>query len=193
MRIAKQRMICLECNHVFEGELVMNAPIAVACASMKAIRCPKCSSDQVALGGAYKDVAPAKAPIEERANWWLARGDTGTSSKTLYAVFCGLTLGDREQGIPHDPADFARGHKLFELIPEWRKQLSRVEKVIPWWKPFLDRWAEMEQLYAEESPAGSCPKLYQLMKLAEVESLRIRYPKAIIKTHADGSVRSMNL
>jgi hypothetical protein len=48
MKIQRERMVC-PCGHRFEGELIVEAPIPVAAAAMKAIRCPKCSGGTIYL------------------------------------------------------------------------------------------------------------------------------------------------
>jgi predicted Zn-ribbon and HTH transcriptional regulator len=67
MRIEALRCTCLKCGHVFDAEVVMGAPVSVVCASIKAVRCPKCYSDEIGLGGAYGDalIQVARAESEK--------------------------------------------------------------------------------------------------------------------------------
>ena len=50
MKIAPIHLTC-KCGHVFNGEIVIKAPISVMLASMKAIRCPKCGDSEYLLIG----------------------------------------------------------------------------------------------------------------------------------------------
>jgi Zn finger protein HypA/HybF involved in hydrogenase expression len=44
MRISEKLFDCLKCGHLFQAELVLEAPASVTVASMKAVRCPKCGA-----------------------------------------------------------------------------------------------------------------------------------------------------
>jgi hypothetical protein len=46
MYIASVRLHCSKCKEIFDGEVVNNAPFAVAIASMRALWCPKCGATQ---------------------------------------------------------------------------------------------------------------------------------------------------
>ncbi|HAM42116.1 MAG TPA: hypothetical protein DCP69_12515 [Candidatus Omnitrophica bacterium] len=63
--------------------------------------------------------------------------------------------------IPYDPSDFGRCHRLLQLIPEWRANLGKVAEIFPGWKPMVDAWGELEDLWEEELPKGKLPKLYE--------------------------------
>ncbi len=176
MRVEKQRVTCLDCNHVFMGEFVFDAPIIVATAAMKAIKCPKCHSRKVGIGGASGKAAPIAAPIDVRAAWWMDNGERGISSETIWHAFSGGYRSHADH--PHDPDDFRRCRELLTLMPEWRKHISKVAEVHPWMRPFTARWDEMDLLYDLESPTKRCPQLYALIQVASKESWAIRYPEA---------------
>ena len=176
MLITQRRMTCTACRHVFEAELVENAPVAIFLASLKSVRCPNCGVGykKIGFGGAYSDSPPLTAPIKERANWWRNRGDVGDSSLTIWSAFTGPCIDHRNLGYPLDPQDFLRCKLLLDLIPEWRQEVKKVSACFRWWAPFVDRWDGFERLYAEESPGKKCPKLYELMQVAGKEAEAIR-------------------
>jgi hypothetical protein len=173
MRIQQQRITCATCRKVGEVEIVLDAPLSVVSASMKAARCPSCGSSDLTLGGAYPDAPPPTSPLEKRVSWWIRRGEVGSSSDTIQRAFTGRGP-ELLPTIPHDPDDFRRCKQLLDLIPEWRTDLARVAKIYPWWEPFVDAWPDLERLYAEEAPAGTCPKLDAAMQALVQESQRIR-------------------
>lgn len=169
MTITQERCTC-KCGHVFEAEIVTNAPIAVAPASMKAVHCPKCGSHSVGLGGAYDDAPPLTASEIDRAQWWRERGEIGTSSLTIWCAFTGGSTPHRDFCYPLDPDDFRRCKLLLDLLPEWRNDLQRVTARFRWFAPFVDRWDIFDALYAEEAPKKNCQKLYALMQIARKEA-----------------------
>lgn len=147
MRISRTRVTCEQCRTVQDVELVLDAPLEVSVASMKAARCSNCGSSKLGLGGSYGDAPPLSAPIEQRADWWKARGDTGISSQTIYAVMAGGSFPPWGPDIPHDPSDFKRCYDLLRLIPEWKPRMSEMAKVSRDWKRFADAWDELTEIY----------------------------------------------
>ena len=81
---------------------------------------------------------------------WIISHDTGTSSKTIWAVMMGAITG-REHwyafDIPHDPDDFGRCHRLLQHIPEWRNRLNEVAEIFPKWKPMVREWDRLTLMY----------------------------------------------
>lgn len=80
---------------------------------------------------------------------WITGNDTGTSSKTIWAVMMNavddnnLNLYD----VPHDPDDFGRCYRLLKLFPSWRPQLDRVAAMFPMWRPFVLNWKKLTKQY----------------------------------------------
>lgn len=148
MNIDKIRVTCQSCKNVFDAEVVVNAPIAVAIASMQSVRCPLCGSAKCGLGGNYAGAPPVTAPIADRVAWWRDRGEHGVSSETIYSAFAGGR--PRHVDVPHDPDDFSRCKLLLDLIPEWRSDLGKVVKVYPWFSPMIEKWAEIDAAYEME-------------------------------------------
>lgn len=123
--------------------------------------CPAYQRRQIAM--------PETKNIEQRVIWWLLNGKTGVSSKTICAVMLGAVDASRDDAWckyshPHDPSDFSRCHALLELIPEWRTELYRVAEVFPAWTGLVERWVELEVLYAAKSENGRCMLLYRRMR-----------------------------
>lgn len=102
------------------------------------------------LGGSYNNQPPLTTPVHERAAWWIERGETGVSSKTIYYVLTGSnTTGSFGPDIPYDPDDLSRCLKLLALIPEWRSELHKVAERHPSWKPIVERWGKWETMFVE--------------------------------------------
>jgi hypothetical protein len=82
---------------------------------------------------------------------WLKSGDTGISSKTIFAV-----LGARPDvfagqpcamDAPHDADDFGRCHRLLLRYPEWAGQLDKVAAACPSFGPLVGAWGELDGLF----------------------------------------------
>lgn len=84
-------------------------------------------------------------------NWIMGR-DTGTSSKTIFAVMMG-ELTERETqcggtyGVPHDQDDFGRCYRLLELFPDWKKRIGEMAHFLPAWVPYVREWDRLTALH----------------------------------------------
>lgn len=107
--------------------------------------------------------------IIERANQWILSRDTGTSSKTIWAVMMDAVPEGRKDSwdydIPHDPDDFGRCHRLLLLIPEWKGRLSEVASEFPKWKHLVREWDNLIDYYYNKPD-----ELYGYMKALRVKS-----------------------
>lgn len=95
---------------------------------------------------------------------WLAGGDTGRSSQTIWAVMTGkLAPCIKGYDTPKDPSDFGRCVALLKLFPAWRARLPEVAARHPEWAPLVDAWDDLSaMLYADELPNRSA--LYARLK-----------------------------
>ena len=75
----------------------------------------------------------------DRAYQWVAIGETGLSSKTMWNCFMAVERG-YPINIPHDPDDFSRCYKLLEAVPEWKSQMSKLTRLSPVWKRLVLNW-----------------------------------------------------
>lgn len=93
---------------------------------------------------------------ERKACAWIVGSDTGTSSKTIWAVMMGVvttpaTCGEHnDYDVPLDVDDFSRCHQLFELIPSWRERIGLIGEMLPKWRPFVANWSALSELYLQD-------------------------------------------
>jgi len=78
---------------------------------------------------------------------WVISGDSGISSRTIWAVMQGVSLEVMRPDIPYDPPDFGRCYRLLQIMPEWKGRLDEVAEKYPAWRPFVEHWEELEQMY----------------------------------------------
>lgn len=108
--------------------------------------------------------------LSDNAVMWLATGERGLSSETLFTCATGVDAeGDHGHNYPHDPSDLGRCRKLLEQCPELVPYLPRVAAAGPEWAALVPRWNELCALMDKEAPEwrqgrGSAPQTYNLMK-----------------------------
>lgn len=102
---------------------------------------------------------------------WFGSDHVGMSSAfmarrlaPLAGLVCPLHRIRDEFAYPHDPSDFRRCLKLLEAVPGLAEHISAMASRGPIWSAYVEHWAEMTALYAEEEPTGRCPKLFALME-----------------------------
>lgn len=98
---------------------------------------------------------------------WMALGDTGISSIAIWRHMQGkapdTTWGPSP---PADPADFGRCYRLLKKFPEWRARIGDMAAYEGWWA-LVEKWDELEALYAEEATGDAAPRLWKMMQELE--------------------------
>jgi hypothetical protein len=90
--------------------------------------------------------------IEQKYLDWIFGRDTGTSSKTIWAVMTGqkkVVEGPFDASVPLDSDDFGRCHRLLLRFPEWRTRLQEVADEYPKWQTLVDEWDNLTAMYEE--------------------------------------------
>jgi hypothetical protein len=135
------KLFCLNCG----GEFNLPYPVAVG-EMTKKIK---------SFNALHKDckktwtepIADQRKGIKEKAMWWIANGETGCSSKTMWSCF----MGNNKYRIdhPYDPDDFSRCYKLLEAVPEWKSQLHRLKPLSKQWSNLVDNWDKLTDMFEE--------------------------------------------
>lgn len=99
---------------------------------------------------------------------WLAHGDRGTSSETIFSRTTSVAATLYES-TPSDPDDLDRCRKLLEQVPECRDNFQRMREVSPVWAKLVDGWAELCAQMDAEAPQwrkghGAAPDTYAVMQ-----------------------------
>lgn len=106
---------------------------------------------------------------------WLASGERGVSSNTLFSVVTGISAqSDGSSSHPLDPDDFKRCEKLLRKCPEIRAELWRMSEISQVWAALVKNWSYIVDLFESEVPGvldgGQWPfrtpatKTYEYMK-----------------------------
>ena len=113
------------------------------------------------------DPRPTDSEEQLAVRRWLAKGNLGTSSKTMSHVLYGIPedMDTSSYDGPHDPSDFRRCMEFIEQVPQARTRVGELAQVKGWEKiaPSFD---ELEALYLKETAqdTGKAPQLYSRMR-----------------------------
>lgn len=107
--------------------------------------------------------------LSQEETQWLATGEKGLSSETMFEVLSGMKTCEHGYRHPYDPADFARCRKLIETIPAYERRISEMGKISKQWKAIVDNWDKLCAMMDEEAPEwrthkGRAPKTYEFMR-----------------------------
>lgn len=113
-------------------------------------------------------VEKANPGLSGAAKEWLAVGEHGTSSLTIFGRLTGTKQVDCEMH-PSDPDDLRRCRLLLECVPELAQRFEKMAEASPVWARLAANWEELCALMDEEAPEwreskGRAPKTYARMK-----------------------------
>lgn len=102
--------------------------------------------------------------IADRAVRWIVGGDSGVSSRAIWAHMVGQKPSENWGGLaasaPADADDFGRCSRLLALMPAWRSRVGEMAAYGPEWRALAAAWGELEALHA----AGDTGRLYNRMR-----------------------------
>jgi len=112
--------------------------------------------------------------LSESATRWLASGERGVSSNTIFMHLTGIdALRGASPRYPSDPADLRRCRLLMEQVPELQPLFPMMAEVSPVWAALVGNWARICETMDLEAPDwrdtnthGLAEQTYDLMKQA---------------------------
>lgn len=94
----------------------------------------------------------ALTPLSQEACAWLAAGERGISSDTIFSHLTGVVATRHGHGYPYDPADLKRCRLLLEQVPELRAEFPRMAELGDPWPALVKAWDELCELMDTECP-----------------------------------------
>lgn len=88
----------------------------------------------------------------QKALQWIVSGDTGISSKTMWAAIMGVVPYDPD--VPYDGGDFGRCYRMCKACEATENDLKVVAVKFPYWKPIIDNWDKLCRLYEAKDYKG---------------------------------------
>lgn len=114
----------------------------------------------------------ANPGLSEDAVRWLARGERGASSNTIFAhLTCIDALAGDRKDHPYDPDDFRRCRLLLEQVPSLVPLFHRMASVSTEWSNLVEQWPAICDTMDTESPEwrkrrGAASNTYDLIQRA---------------------------
>ena len=108
---------------------------------------------------------------------WIVSNDTGISSKSIWAALRVPNIKDDNFrfDVPSDNSDFGRCYRLVKNCGITKDSLHKVSQVFKWYKPVIDSWDTLSELYEAEKKQ----ELYDLLKKLGNEVRDIRNQKSV--------------
>ena len=124
--------------------------------------------------GALQVQQQANPGLSEAATRWLASGERGLSSETIFQHLAGIKVlkdhwEDRFPYTPSDPADLRRCRLLLEQVPELVPLFHKMSTASTEWAALVKNWADLCTTMDAEAPnwrtkGESASKTYEAMK-----------------------------
>jgi hypothetical protein len=110
--------------------------------------------------------------LSSEAVHWLASGERGVSSETIFSTLTGVdTLGGTQPRPPSDPSEWRRCQLLLEAVPELAPRLHEMAAVSPKWAELVESWPRIMAAMDEEVPGwrgamarGFANRAWQIMR-----------------------------
>lgn len=139
--IRNEKLFCLNCG----GEFRLIYPISVT--EMN----DKIKAFNLLHANCLKTWKEPKADqnkdVKEKAMWWIANGERGMSSETMWNCLMGNK--DFQISHPYDPDDFSRCYKLLVAVPEWKNELQKLKPLSKGWSNLVDNWDKLTKMYEQ--------------------------------------------
>lgn len=125
------------------------------------------------MEAAAKRSAAARG-LSEAAATWLASGQRGNSSETMFTHLTGVNANTSTPlSHPYDPADVRRCWLLLEDVPELKASFARMAEVSPQWAALVKDWNLIITVMTDElgdirnpKSGARAPQAFNLIKNA---------------------------
>ena len=154
---------------------VMDPDVARICGVTFALGLPEDLAELRKAGAASAETRERinNPGLSEAATKWLASGERGISSNTIFEKLTGIQAAHGHHSHPHDPADFRRCQLLLEQVPELQPLFHRMAEVSPEWEVLVQVWPDIIKAMDREATGWrdgrtgrQAPTAYALIKQA---------------------------
>lgn len=122
------------------------------------------------------------ASLSNEAVRWLACGDRGTSSETIFQTLTGIVILEAHQlSHPRDAGDFWRCRMLLDQVPELGLRISEMSAISDEWASLVSRWEEICQAMDQDTQGLWRDGHVAGEKTSELVGQCVRAPKVPLK------------
>jgi len=154
--IRNEKLFCLNCG----GEFALKYPMGIGDMLEKTESFNKLHADCEKIW--TEPEADQSKNAREKAMWWIANGEKGMSSETMWN--CLIGNADYRISHPYDPDDFKRCWKLLEAVPEWKKDLHKLKPLSSAWSNLVDNWDKLNEYYEDMRKVKKANGMYEFMQ-----------------------------
>ena len=108
---------------------------------------------------------------------WIGCHTVGISSRTMWCAIMGVKC--READTPRDADDFSRCYDLYKFCELTPADLQKVANIYPYWRPIIDQWDELCEMYVAKNYEGVNDRLNsmfdEIMELKGYTKIRKGY------------------
>jgi hypothetical protein len=136
--IRNSQFFCTNCGGSASPPMQVPVDDFVAASNMFISRHKSCPKEWV------EPIPDPALSVNERAMFWMAQGEKGKSSLTIWNCLMGNS--NFEISHPFDPDDFRRCYKLLEQVPEWNSRLDQLKELSPQWNRLVKNWNKLTKM-----------------------------------------------
>ena len=83
---------------------------------------------------------------------WIGCHTVGISSRTMWCAIMGVKCYKAD--VPYDADDFSRCYDLYKFCELTPDDLQKVANRYPYWRPIIDQWDELCEMYVAKNYGG---------------------------------------
>ena len=83
---------------------------------------------------------------------WIGCHNVGISSRTMWCAIMGVKCYKAD--VPYDADDFSRCYDLYKFSELTSADLQKVAIIYPDWRPIIDQWDELCEMYVAKNYRG---------------------------------------
>ena len=83
---------------------------------------------------------------------WSVCNTVGISSITMWCAIMGVKCYKAD--VPYDVDDFSRCYDLYKFSELTPADLQKVANIYPYWRPIIDQWDELCEIYVAKNYSG---------------------------------------
>ena len=119
---------------------------------------------------------------------WIGCHRVGISSRTMWCAIMGVKCYKAD--VPYDADDFSRCYDLYKFSELTTADLQKVANIYPYWRPIIDQWDELCEMYVAKNYEGVNDRLNSMFdEIMELKGYTKSYTKTRIRYYVKKSTK----